>query len=83
MRTKTQDTWHLNNYYPNVTNLITLNSKQSRQKTQKAQEDTKLVFQNELEENTGMCKPVLNKIMTTHEIHVKYNFLALEITITK
>ena len=40
---------------------------------QKAQ---KTSFPKESVENTGLYKPVLNKLMTTHEQCVKYNFVA-------
>ena len=44
---------------------VTPNSTQSKQKTQKAQKDKKLVFPKESAENADLYKPVFHKIMTT------------------
>ena len=44
---------------------ITFNSTQNRHKTQKAQNDTS--FPKESVESADLHKPVLNKIVTTHE----------------
>ena len=46
---------------------ITSNSTHNRQKRQKAQNDKKNSFLNELVENADLHKPVLNKIKTTIE----------------
>ena len=43
----------------------------------KAQKDENLVLPKEQVENADLYKPVLNKIMTTPEEYVKYNFVAL------
>ena len=55
--------------YANVIKFIkiTSNSMQNRQKIQKAQNDKKINFPKEQEENVDLCKPVLRKIKTTHE----------------
>ena len=47
----------------------------SKQKTQKAQKENKTTFPKEIVENAGFHKPLLKKIMTTHEC-VKYDFVA-------
>ena len=46
---------------------ITSNSTHNRQKRQKAQNDKKTSFLQELVENTDLHKPVLHKIKTTNE----------------
>ena len=40
------------------------------------QKDKKLNFPKVNVEKAGLYKPLLNKVMTTHEQHVKYNFIA-------
>ena len=55
--------------YANVIKFIkiTSNSMQNRQKIQKAQNDKKINFPKEQEENVDLRKPVLSKIKTAHE----------------
>ena len=59
---------------------LTANSTQNRQKTQKAQKDKKTSFPKEFlkcfNKPVDFYKPLWNKIMTTHEKCVKYNFVA-------
>ena len=62
----------LNKNYPK----IILNSKQNIQKIQ-ITERSKARFSKEQVGNAELYKPVLNKIMTTHEEFIKYNFAAL------
>ena len=57
--------------------LITSNSTQNMQKTQKVQKYKKLIFKkNHQKKSADLYKPVLNKIMTIHEQYVKHNFVA-------
>ena len=70
MRTKTQITCtYINKDCANVIKFmkITSNSTHNSQKRQKAQNDKKNSFLNELVENVDFHKPVLNKIKTTNE----------------
>ena len=67
-----QNTWHLllwKLWLYNVKKFIKLtsNSTQNKQKTQKAQKKKKTSFPKEFVENADFYKPVLNKIMTSHE----------------
>ena len=55
---------------------ITSNSTHKMQKRQKAQNHKKKSFLKQLVENADLHKPVLNKIKTTNEQCVKYDFVA-------
>lgn len=46
---------------------MTLNSKQRTLREHRKVKKTKTSFQKEWEENADLCKPVMNKIMITHE----------------
>ena len=50
---------------------VTLNLTQCKKRRK-----TKTSFSKKLVENAGLYKPVLNKIRTTHEQDVKFNFVA-------
>ena len=65
MRTKTQSTWHLH--------YIELETEQA-EKTEST-ERQKDCFPKESVENTDLTKSVLNKIMATTKLCVKYNFV--------
>ena len=56
---------------------------QSRQKTQKSQKDKETCFSKKSVENADFYKPVLNKIIITHEQCVEYNFVALLIILVQ
>ena len=45
-------------------------------KSTERQKKKKTSFQQEQVENTDLYKPILNKIMTTQEQYVKYDFVA-------
>ena len=67
MRTKTRDTYYINNSYTNVQKFMksTLNSEQTV--ITKSIERQKTSFPKEHLENTDLHKPLLNKIMTTQD----------------
>ena len=55
---------------------ITSDSTLKRQKRQKAQNGKKTSFPKELVENADLHNPLLNKMRTTNEYCVKYDFVA-------
>ena len=50
--------------------------KQTETRKTKAQKDENLVLPKEQVENEDFHKPVLNKVMTTRQKFIKYNFVA-------
>ena len=53
-----------------------MKTKDTETRKTKTQEDENLVLPKEQVENAALYKPALNKIMTTREYYMKYNFVA-------
>ena len=75
---KTLDTYYKNNDYTNIRKVykefIEIRTGSKHKKHRKTKRTS---FPKEQTENTDLYKPVLNKIMTTQEQCIKYNFLPL------
>ena len=53
-----------------------MKAKDTETRKPKTQKNENLVLPKEQVENADLYKPVLNKIMTTRESYIKYNFAA-------
>ena len=72
--TPTTNSYYIDScYYKVCKDYIEFDTEQAE--NTKALKDKKTSFPKESLENADLYKPVLNKIMTTHEQYVKYNFV--------